>query len=489
MATYEERMEARRRRAAEEEAIKAASAQPAQTQNPTETEKTFSGFMKNLGTDVFDFAKGITAPLHSNAEFQKGLSDIMFRDGEHSTEGWKEMGGQIVDRAKEIVSDPGDAFYERPLSTGLDVVGAVVPPLRGASMVAGARGANAVSDGLSTVANAVENFDPMSWPATGAAMVNRAGTQMGVLDDSVRRTEGVIKPKLNERHKQSNPEYRSTVINGALERGIDPTEKGMSNLQDQQSKVFAEMNKIMDEVGDRQINTTELVDGWEAYAMQHIDRSDVDWEDMVKGVKAKTGKLQRQYRDHPDGEIVSINSAGLRSARQSADGKVNHNARNQEGDSVQAELDRLYSHYLREQLANAVPEMKHLTEEASALYDIYDMYNPAVVRMSNHNPISLPVSNAITGTGVAGAVTGSGMDNPALSVAGTALAALPLIANAKGTRIGQARSNYETGKAGLGDPITGGLLRDRNGSWSDGRKGVNYIENLFSSVMGEEEER
>ena len=456
---------------------------------PTEVEKTFSGFMKNLGTDFVDFAKGITAPIHSNAEFQKGVSDVMFRDGEHSTEGYKEMGGQIVDRAKEIISNPGDAFYERPLSTGLDVVGAVVPPLRGAGMVASARGANAISDGINTVANAVENLDPMSWPATGAAMANRAGVQTGRLDDSVKRTEGVIKPKLNERHKQSDPNYRSGVINGALERGIDPTEKGMNTLRDQQAKVYNDMNKIMEEVGDRQINTTELVDGWEDYAMQHIDRSNVDWEDLVAGVEKKTGKLKRQYKDHPEGEIISINSEGLRTARQSADGKVNHNARNQEKDSVQAELDRLYSHYLRETLGNAVPEMKHLTQEASALFDIYDMYNPAVVRMSNHVPISLPVTNAMQGTGVAGAITGSNMDNPLISAAGMGLASIPLIANARGTRINQARSNHEVANAGFGDPITGGLLRDRNGNWSTGRKGANYAENLFSSVMGEEEER
>ena len=488
MSSYlDRRLEAQRR--AEEARQK--NAPPQQSpQAQTEVEKTFGGFMRNLGSDAMDFAVGITAPLHSTNEFTKGISDLMYNDqGEYTTDGLKQMGGQIVDRAKEIISNPADAFYERPLSTGLDVVGAAVPPLRGAQVVAGARGANAVSDGIGKVANAVENLDPMSWPATGAAIANRAGTQIGALDDSVRRTEGVIKPKLSERHKQSDPAYRSTVINGALERGIDPTEKGMSNLQDQQAKVYAEMDKVMNEVGDRQINTTDLVNGWEEYAMRHIDRSNVDWEDMVKGVKAKTGKLQRQYKDHPEGEILSINSKGLRKARQSADGKVNHNARNQEGDSVAAELDRLYSHYLREQLGNAVPEMKHLTEEASALFDIYDMYNPAVVRMSNHNPVSLPVTNAMAGTGIASAIVGGASGNPSLGIAGTALAAAPLIANAKPTRIMQARSNHETGKAGLGDPITGGLLRDRNGNWSTGRKGANYIENLFSSVMGEEEER
>jgi hypothetical protein len=459
-------------------------------EEPSSTEKTFMGFMRNLGSDIVDVGHALTAPIHSNAEFQKGMSDLIFNEqGERSLDGVKRMGGEIVDRAKEIASDPVDAFYERPLSTGLDTVGAVVPPLRGASLVAGARGANAVSDGLSTVANAVENFDPMSWPATGAAMVNRGGTQMGVLDDSVGRTEGVIKPKLSLRHKQSDPAYRNRVINSALDRGIDPTEKGMANLKKQQDAVYAEMDKVMSEVGHRQISTAELVGDWEEFAMKNIDRANVDWEDLVKGVESRKGKLKRQYQDHPDGEITSISAEGLRKARQSADTKVDHNARRTDGESVGPELDRLYAHYLREKLGSAVPEMKHLTEEASALYDVYDMYNPAVVRMSNHQPIGLTGSIGLGGGGLAGVLMGTNVGDPLLQGLGGAVAAAPLVANAKSTRISQARSNHETGKAGLGDPITGGLLRDRNGNWSHGRKGANYIENLFSSVMGEEEER
>ena len=62
---------------------------------------------------------------------------------------------------------------------------------------------------------------------------------------------------------------------------------------------------------------------------------------MVKAVDAQEQKLQRQYQNHPDGEIISIDAAGLRKARQGADTKVDHNARN-ESDSVQAEIDRLY---------------------------------------------------------------------------------------------------------------------------------------------------
>ena len=140
-------------------------------------------------------------------------------------------------------------------------------------------------------------------------------------------------------------------------------------------------------------------------------------------------------------------------------------------------------------MAVAVPELRQLNAEASALYDIYDMYNPAVMRMNNRQPIGLTGSIGLTGGGLGGVLMGAQNADPLMQAVGTAVAAAPLIANARGTRLGQARSNHEVANAGFGDPITGGLLRDRNGNWSTGRKAGNYFENLFSSVMGEEEER
>ena len=288
-----------------------------------------------------------------------------------------------------------------------------------------------MASALGQTANAIEVFDPMSWAGTFAASANRAGTQAGVLDDSVKRTEGVVKPKLSERHKQSDPAYRQRVITGALERGIDPTEKGMKELQTQLDATIAEMNKVMRQHGDRQINTSELVGGWREYASQHFDRTHPEWEKMVKAVDAQEQKLQRQYQNHPDGEIISIDAAGLRKARQGADTKVDHNARNLESDSVQAEIDRLYSHYLREQLGNAVPELKALNAEASALYDIYDMYNPAVMRMNNTNPIGLTGSIGLGGGGLAGVLAGNQTGDPLMTAVGGAVAAAPLIANAR----------------------------------------------------------
>ena len=80
-----------------------------------------------------------------------------------------------------------------------------------------------------------------------------------MLDDSVKRTEGVVKPKLSERHKQSDPASRQQVITGALERGIDPTEKGMKELQTQLDAIIAEMNKVMRQYGDRQITRQNLL--------------------------------------------------------------------------------------------------------------------------------------------------------------------------------------------------------------------------------------
>ena len=236
-------------------------ATPEAVKEPTETEKTFFGFMRNLGADVLDIAKGIASPITDTDGFTKGIENLMYNDqGEYTTDGIRAMGGAIADRATEIVTEPVDSFYDRPLSTGLDVVGTVVPPLRGASAATGAAGAGRASSVINQAANAIESLDPFSWPATAGAVANRAGTQMGVLDDSVKRTEGVVKPKLSPRHKQSDPAYRQQVITGALDRGIDPTEKGMENLQSQLDAVTAEMNKVMREAGDRPVDTASLVE-------------------------------------------------------------------------------------------------------------------------------------------------------------------------------------------------------------------------------------
>ena len=466
------------------------SSPSAQVSPETEVEKTFMGFMRNLGSDVADIAKGIAAPLYDTDGFTKGIENLMYDDqGEYTTEGIKAMGNAVVDRATEVVTEPGDAFYDRPLSTGLDIVGTVVPPLRGASVATGAAGAGRVSSALGQAANAVEAFDPMSWPGTFAASANRAGTQAGKLDDSVKRTEGIVKPKLSPRHKQSDPAYRQQVITGALERGIDPTEKGMQELQGKLDNVLGEMNRVMREAGDRQINTSELVGGWKQYANQHFDRTHPEWEKMSNAVDAHEKKLQRQYQSHPDGEIVSINSQGLRQARINADGKVDHNARNLESDSVQAEIDRLYSHYLREQLGNAVPELRQLNAEASALYDIYDMYNPAVMRMNNTQPIGLTGSIGLGGGGLAGVLAGTQTGDPLMQGLGATVAAAPLVANARPTRLAMARSNYNSSQAGFGDALTGALLRDRNNTPGNIRKGASFTEALISELMPEEDER
>jgi len=261
----------------------------------------------------------------------------------------------------------------------------------------------------------------------------------------------------------------------------------MQNLQSQLDSVTNEMNKVMREAGDRQVNTDKLVGEWKDFANQHFDRTHPEWEKMVEAVEKQEGKLKRQYQDHPDGEIVTINSQGLRQARINADGKVDHNARNLESDSVQAEIDRIYSHYLRHQLGEVVPEMKALNAEASALYDIYDMYNPAVMRMNNRMPVSLQAATSLAGGGVAAG--GGFIDNPLMAGVGTAMAVAPAVINAPSTRLGMARSNFNASNAGFGDALTGSLLRDRNNMPGYMRKGASFTEALISELMPDEEDR
>ena len=68
-------------------------ATPEAVKEPTETEKTFFGFMRNLGADVLDIAKGIASPITDTDGFTKGIENLMYNDqGEYTTDGIRAMG-------------------------------------------------------------------------------------------------------------------------------------------------------------------------------------------------------------------------------------------------------------------------------------------------------------------------------------------------------------------------------------------------------------
>ena len=62
--------------------------------------------MRNLGADALDLTK--ESPHRYDTDgFTKVIENLMYNDqGEHTTEGLKQMGDAIVDRAKEIVTIP-----------------------------------------------------------------------------------------------------------------------------------------------------------------------------------------------------------------------------------------------------------------------------------------------------------------------------------------------------------------------------------------------
>ena len=83
---------------------------------------------------------------------------------------------------------------------------------------------------------------------------------------------------------------------------------------------------------------------------------------------------------------------------------------------------------------------------------------------------------------------GNQTGDPLMQGLGAAVAAAPLVANARPTRLAQAGSNYRSSQAGFGDALTGALMRDRNTTPGNIRKGVSFTEALVSELMQEDEQ-
>ena len=162
----------------------------------------------------------------------KGL--VMDEEGNFDLDGLYEAGGAVVDRYKEIASDPSQSLYDAPLSTAMDIASLAFPVRGAAKLLPDGSTAQKVTEGA---ANVIQNADPISAATTGVASVNAAVT------NPIKTTESVVKPSNAKTSKQRDPAYRERVMTGALERGIEPNERGMGSLQpvDTQLKAIDEV--------------------------------------------------------------------------------------------------------------------------------------------------------------------------------------------------------------------------------------------------------
>lgn len=485
MSTYAE-MQDRLRRQQEAERLRQEQDPVAPSPQPkSEVEKTFGGFMRNLGADAKAMFSGAMMPFTDYNEFDRGLQNFIFNDeGERSLDGAKEAGKQIVQRYKDIAKNPWDEYYEAPLSTGMDVAAIAMPTRAASRMMPDGSVPQRVAD---TAANVIQNVDPTAAIATAGVALNAAVT------DPVKLTEGVVKPKTGSTQLESNPTYREEVITTALDRNITPDAAGMKNLDRQLQSQFEQIDQVLANTNVR-VPMGHVVTGFEDWAKSQVKETHANRKAILDGIERQSNKIKDQYSLDEHGDPIDYRDGRyLREARISADGEVNHNRVSQQNDSVKVEVDKLYANYLRERLGYYVPEIRAINAEASTLLSIQDMYTPAFNRLSNNNPIPLSatIGAAGSGAGIAAAGAANGLTWPA--VVGTAMSAIPPMINAASTRTSRAGSAYNARKSGGGNnPLSGAAgatVRDRGTELPFYmRQGFSFTDALSSELMRQEEE-
>ena len=89
--------------------------------------------MDNLGNDAKGIGQGLAYPFTNTSEFLDGMKGlVMDEQGDFDLGGLVEAGGAVVDRYKEIASDPTQSLYDAPLSTAMDIA-SLAFPVRGAA--------------------------------------------------------------------------------------------------------------------------------------------------------------------------------------------------------------------------------------------------------------------------------------------------------------------------------------------------------------------
>jgi hypothetical protein len=366
-------------------------------------------------------------------------------------------------------------------------------PVRGAAkLLPDGSMAQKVTEGA---ANVVQNMDPISAAGTSVAALNAAVTN----PIGLQRT--VVKPGNSTTNKSGDWDNQEQVIADALDRGVAPSAGGMRRLDDQIGHVGRQINEVL-EASEVKIPMGSVVNGFEDWAKSQLKENENNRPAIEEKIASKSDEIKNQYSLDRYGDPIDYRDASyLREMRQGADGEINHNRQTQQNDSAKVRVDKLYAEYLRESLADKVPDLKPLNAEMHKLLEIDTLYEPAYQRIAQSNPASL-TSQVAGGAALATGGYGIGTDNiPAMIAAGAAT--LPWIMNNPTVRnkaAGSARRSQSVLPNVPGRGATSSLLnaggdalgapaRDRNNVPFYLRQGGNALEGLFSEVQSQEEER
>lgn len=449
-------------------------ATPEPAADPTPTDTFFSNLARfggNLWNDTKDVATGMVAPILNPDLATKAMSDLMYdENGEFSSEGWKRAGSAIVDRAEEIITDPAGSLYDRPVSTLMDVATVAMPTRAAGALIRPVN--NAAGEVLSKTATVLDNFDPLNAATTGAAALqSRVGAQ--------ERMEEILKPSLSETDIRMQPKHRERVIQGALNRGIMPTDEGMGKLYSQIRVAARQADEIIEQ-SDATVSVAELSAAIREQA-RRVPDSDKNAIQARKAIESEADNLEARY----EGRDV-IGAVELRELRRSADDVIAQNRLYLNGEPVRVQADKVYANTIRGVLGEKVAGLKPHNAEMSELYDIADLYIKPTQRLRNNNRIGLGQQIAYGNAGASvggGSLLGyaAGLDPVLGGAIGLGFTGLASRANNPLVKMARAQRAHDVANNGL-------LFRDagRYRPYSDMRYGSLLINDLMEQS---EEER
>lgn len=384
-------------------------------------EKSVSGFIDNVGESGLEYLKGFVETPIDLAKWgaeelaevfgqEVDLGDNPTRDGitglYDNENGEREaLMGYFADRYGSVDGFTG-ALYNDPVGV-LSDASMLAMPAAGLKNVARAatRGAdNVVSDTFQKMSQITSKMDPLALGEVGA----KTGINyLGDADKAVDLYTSVIKPSQSSKNRLGQLSTREGIITYMLDNGIEPTRKGVEQLEERLKVASKAADEIV-ESSNKTIPGEDLLGYYEDVVVNPRTDLDMNADELASVANSRYEKLDPIYG--PESGFGPVSMQQLREMRRNADDRVNHNRVNQVAEANTNVLDRGQADHLRGLLSEQLEELRPINEQISGDLDALEYTTQAAKRAANNNGLSLSdilFTTAAGAGGSAGGLTGA----------------------------------------------------------------------------------
>lgn len=392
----------------------------------TVEEKSVSGFIDNLGESGWEYAKGfVETPIdlakwgaEELAEvFDADISDYIDVDDNPTRDGITGLYNNENGEREALMNYFGDrygsvdgfteALYNDPVGV-LSDASMLAMPAAGLKNVARAatRGAdNAVSNTFQKMSQITSKMDPL---ALGEVGVKTGINKLADNNKAIDLYTEVIKPSQSGNNRLGQLSTREGIITYMLDNGIEPTRKGVEQLEERLKAASKAADRIVDSA-DNTIPSEDLLGYYEDVVVNPRTDLDMNADELASVANSRYEKLDPIYG--PESGFGPLNMQQLREMRRNADKRVNHNRVNQVAEANTNVLDRGQADYLRGLLSDELEELRPINKQISGDLDALEYATQAAKRQANNNSIGLSdaiVASTLGGGGfTAGGVPGA----------------------------------------------------------------------------------